>query len=65
MRAGGRVRVPRAGPMLPDHGVHDEEEAIQVRSAVLSGGAHRGALRVRCPLREGPAAGRRQLPGPF
>lgn len=53
------------GPMWSDHGVHDEEEAIQVRSAVLPGGAHRGAVRVRRALREGPPAGRRQLPGPF
>lgn len=47
------------------HGLHDEEEAVQVWGAVLSGGAHGGAFRVCGAVRQGPPARRRELPRTF
>lgn len=47
------------------HGLHDEEEAVQVWGAVLPGGADWGALRVGGALRQDTLARRRELPGTF
>lgn len=59
-----------AGPLpgarcVRRHGVHDEEEAIQVRGPVLPRGTDGGALRLCSALRKGPSVGRGQLSGSF
>lgn len=44
-------------------GVHEQEEAVQVRGAVLPRGAHGGAFCVGRAVRQTETSGRRELPG--